>query len=134
MGLCDRTLSLDLTVLERDFDAERWDGLLNADHRVQSISNGYIGNPVYDVEYYKGYYLLRNLEGCVELAPPEYHPERQTYQCNSVVDIQRSLARLLDMQGRLEVTKSALASVIHSVRGDGFKGGSSERYLRVARS
>ncbi|EME83756.1 uncharacterized protein MYCFIDRAFT_172833 [Pseudocercospora fijiensis CIRAD86] len=112
-GLCDRSLHLNLKIFERDFDPETWKRLLGADHRVQSISNGFVEEPAYGREYYRGYYLLRMLEGCVELHEPKAHPGRFT----------NHLAGLVRHDGEIHLMDSVL--------GDGFQGGSSERYLRL---
>ncbi|KXT10144.1 hypothetical protein AC579_506 [Pseudocercospora musae] len=133
-GLCDRSLFVDLTILERHFDADRWSRLLGADQRVQSISNGFVGEPAYGRNYQRGHYLLRMLDGCIHVDEPKAHPERFSIfssQCNSIVDIQQSLANLVGHDGKLNVTRQAILGLVDSVLGDGFQGGSSERYLRL---
>ena len=71
------------------------------------------------------------LDGCVDIDEPKAHPERFSNQCNSIVDIQQSLADLVGHDGKVNVTKEAILGLMDSVLGDGFQGGSSERYLRL---
>ncbi|KXS96075.1 hypothetical protein AC578_6378 [Pseudocercospora eumusae] len=97
-GLCDRSLLLDLTVLERDFDADSW--------------SRYLGEPS---EYYGGYDLLRMLDDCVDKAEPKAHPEGFSDQCNSIVDIYQSLEHFVDHDGKPHVTKEAILDLMDCV-------------------
>lgn len=100
-GLCDRSIKLDLNAFDRQFQAERFDRIVNQpilDSCDQSSHR----------EFHKACYLLRVLDGCVERPAPRTHPVGRNTQCGVLDTVEAALVSFISDEGELFVEREKI--------------------------
>lgn len=117
---CERSLLVDLSAFEVAVCENR--------ERFDRVMLPAATSP-YDRQFYRGFFLLRVRDDCVEIPKAETHPRGSIGQCNSVIDQQQAVATLVDDEGRVTVGKRGLEQLLTAVMRDEIPGGPGRRHL-----
>ncbi|CAK4023259.1 Hypothetical predicted protein [Lecanosticta acicola] len=117
---CDRSLLVDLSHYERTFNRTAFLSTVGR--------NPQTGGPR-DSKFYRGFYLMRRLEGCVVIPKAYSHERNSVGQCNSVTDQQLAVAELITNTGEVNTTKEGIEGLLKAVLTDEIPGGPGVRRL-----
>lgn len=112
-GLCDRSLKLDLKAFERQFQAERFNRIVNKNLPGLSLIDQ---SP--QREFQKACYLLRVLDGCVSRPAPKSHPPGRNSQCGNVDVVEHAIASFVSDEGELIVTRETIMGLLGAAMGE----------------